>query len=133
MIEAYSKNIDVAANANIPLNNVKLIKGNYVTLQGVSSLQFNHCGVYHLTCNGSISGTGDLQIQLMKNGVIQQETVTPITGTANVNIPFALDTFVQVPNNNTNCCCQSPVEVSLMNAGVEATFPLIDVKVTKVC
>lgn len=133
MIEAYSRNIDVAANANIPLNNVKLIKGKYTELQGVGSLQFNHCGVYHLTCNGSVTGTGDIVIQVMKNGIIQPETVMPITGTAAVDIPFALDTFIQVPNNNGPCCCQAPVEVSLNNAGVDATFNLIDVKVTKVC
>lgn len=132
MIEAYSNNITVAANSNIPFNNVKLLKGNYTTLQGVGTLQFNHCGVYHLTCNGSVTGTGDILIQLVKNGVIQQETVTPITGPANSDIPFAFDTFIQVPNSGS-CCCQAPVEVAINNAGIEATFNLIDVKVTKVC
>lgn len=132
MLEVYSKNVTAAENSDIPFNNVKLIKGCYVSLLGAGSLQFNHCGVYHLTCNGSVSGTGDLVIQVNKNGVPQPETVTPITGTADADIPFAIDTFIQVPNSG-RCCCQTPVEVTINNAGVEAVFPLIDVKVTKVC
>lgn len=133
MIEAYSQNINVTANSNVPFNNVKLIKGRYTTLQGAGTFQFNHCGVYHLTCNGSVTGTGEIVLQVMKNGVVQPQTVTPITGAAGTDIPFALDTFIQVPNVNNGCCGQSPVEVVINNAGVDATFNLIDVKITKVC
>lgn len=132
MLEVYSKNVTVAEDSDVPFNNAKLIKGCYESLLGAGSLQFNHCGVYHLTCNGSVSGTGDLTIQVNKNGVPQPETVTPITGTADADIPFAIDTFIQVPNSG-RCCCQTPVEITIHNAGVEAVFALIDVKVVKVC
>lgn len=133
MIEVYSKNITVAENSAIPFNNVYLKKGNYEELSGVASIQFNHCGVYHFVAYGSITGTGDLVLQVMKNGVVLPQTVLPITGTADADIPFMIDTYIQVPNNNVKCCCQAPTQVEIVNAGVEATFSLIDVKTEKVC
>lgn len=133
MIELYSKNINVNENEAVPFNNVALFKGNYVTQAGAATIQFNHCGVYRVNLTGSISGTGDLALQFVKDGVVLPQTETPITGTADADIPFAIETLVQVSKNNGPKCCQSPTELQVINAGVAATFALADIKITKVC
>lgn len=133
MIELYSTNVAVTVNTEIPFNNVALKKGDYVTLSGAATLQFNHCGVYELDCHGVVTGTGDIVIEVTKDNVILPQTVMTITGADPVLTPFAFKTLIQVSRNNGPKCCQSPVEVKIMNAGVEATYDLIDVSVTKVC
>lgn len=132
MIEVYSENLDVAANSAIPFNSVALKKGEYESVNG-TALELNHCGVYRLNCHGSVTGDGDIVIQVFKDGVALPQTKLAITGTDNTDIPFAFETLVQVARNNGPCCCQSPTNVQIVNAGVADTFNLADVSITKVC
>jgi len=132
MIEVYSENVDVAANSAIPFNSIALKKGDYESVNG-TTLELNHCGVYRLSCHGSVTGDGDIVIQAFKDGVALPQTKLSITGTANTDIPFAFETLIQVSRNNGPCCCQSPTNVQIMNAGVAATFNLAKVSITKVC
>lgn len=132
MIEVYSENVDVAANSAIPFNSVSLKKGDYESVNG-ATLELNHCGVYKLNCHGSVTGAGDIVIQVSKDGVLLPQTKLMITGTADADIPFTFETLIQVSHNNGPRCCQSPTNIQIMNAGVAATFNLADVSITKVC
>ena len=66
MIETYSRNITVAANTPIPLNNVALLKGATAEKQGTATLQFNKCCIYEVCVSASANAetAGDITIQL---------------------------------------------------------------------
>ena len=136
MLEVYSKNIDVLANAPITLNNVALLKGNSTQLQGVSTIQLNKVGIYEVTVSAvaTASTAGEISIQLEKNGVLQPQAVSAVTAadtTSSYSLGFT--TLVQViQNNNYNCICTIPTNIDIINTGVAATFNSITVTVVRV-
>ena len=122
MLEVYSINVDAAANAALPLNNVSYKKGCNVEPSGTSSIALNRCGVYEVSVDGSAAAS--TTVQLYKNGIAQAQAQS--TGT---NPSFT--TFVSVEDNNTCCPCTSPVLIQIMNTA-ETTFNNINVAVRKV-
>lgn len=136
MLEVYSKNIAVAADAPIALNNVALIKGASTELQGVSSILLNKCGIYQVSVNADATATptGNVSIQLYKNNVAVPEAISTGTiGDASAVVPLAFTTLIQVPtNSNINCPCNIPTTIEIMNTGVAATFNSITVTVVRV-
>ena len=137
MIQVYSKNITVNADASIPFNNVALIKGCSVRQQGTSTLLFNKSGIYELTISATANAetAGDISIQLEKNNVLQPQAISTVTAADTATLyTLGFSTFVQVPQNNCNCNCSTiPTTVEIMNVGESATFDTIDVIVTKIC
>ena len=136
MIDIYSKNVTVGADGTIPLNTVALMKGTSTQPLGAGSIQFNKCGIYQVKVSGSVVGSaaGEIEIQLEKDGVAQPQAISLITAAdATSNIPFSFTTLVQVPDNNNVCCpCAQTTVISLRNAGIEATYSIIDVTVVRV-
>lgn len=136
MLEVYSKNVNVAENANIPLTTVALLKGTSTQLLGASTIQLNKCGVYEVTVSGSVVGSaaGEIIVQLEKNGVAQPQAVSLITAAdATSQLPFSFTTLVQVPDNNyINCPCATTTTISLRNTGIEATYSTINVTVVRI-
>ncbi len=140
MLEVYSKNITVPSGADIPLNNVALIKGNTVVNSGTSTISFNRSGIYEVIVSATVSSCGvssksqaDIAIQLYKDGVAVPQAVT---GTQETGLESALSfaTLVQVQENNCRCsCCESPTNITIKNINEEATFETVDVVVTKIC
>lgn len=134
MIETYSNNITVAANAAVPMNTA-FRKGTTVTKSGDATLQLNKCGIYVVDVNAvGVAGAGGLiTIQLLVNGVavpyaFASETAADTTSTHNL----AFSTKVQVPATYNECCpCSTPFTVTLVNTGVETTYSLVNVLVTK--
>lgn len=137
MIETYSRNITVAANTPIPLNNVALLKGATVEKQGTATLQFNKCGIYEVCVSASVNAetAGDITIQLQKDDVLQPNSVSTATAADTSTIyPLSFTTLVQVGHNNCPCnACAAPTNVNIINAGEPATYDAIDVVVTKIC
>lgn len=135
MLEVFSTDVTVASGGIIPLNSVIIDKGCSAKLIGAGSIEFNKCGVYLVTVNAnSISqdATGEVSIQLSKNGTLyaipSSETVVNATATH----ALALSALVQVPGNNSKCnACTVPTIVSVVNAGNAAVID-IDVVVTPV-
>ena len=123
MLEVYSTDIEVAANAAIPFQNVSLKKGCTAELSGTSTINLNKCGVYMVECDGSAEAT--TTIQLYKDGIAQPQAQS--TG----GTP-AFTTLVQVPENNSCCPCASGVSLQIVNT-TTATFTDINVCVTKIC
>ncbi len=123
MLEAYSLNQAVGADAAIPFNNVSIQKGCTAKLNGVSTIELNKAGVYMVAFDGT-AGT-DTLVQLYKDGVAQPQAQS--TGT---NVSFV--TLVQVPNNNTCCCNTSPTSLRVVNE-TAGTFTNANIVVTKVC
>ena len=136
MLEVYSNNIEVAAQAPIQLNNVSLLKGTSSLLQGVSTIQLNKCGVYEVTISATATaGTaGVISIQLEKDGVLQPQAMVATTA-ADLTTQYALGftTLVQVTHNNVpNCVCSTPTNIEFINTGVDATYNHVSVTVVRV-
>jgi len=133
MIETYSNNITVPANSAVPLNTV-LKKGCTVEKSGDATIKFKKCGLYIVNVNATgIAGSGGLMtLQLMINGTVvpfafASETAADTTSTHNL----AFSARVQVPYNDSCCACAPEFTATLLNAGVEATYSLVNVLVTK--
>lgn len=135
MIETYSNNITVAPNSAIPLNTV-FKKGCTVEKSGDATIQMNKCGIYEVSVNatGIAQDGGLITLQLMVNGVsvpyaYASETASDTTSTHSLGFT----TKVQVPVNfNEYCACSPAFLVTLMNTGVETTYSLVNVIVTKI-
>ena len=123
MLEIYSLNKAVGANAPVSFDNTSVKKGCTATLSGASTVQLNKCGVYMVSVDAS-AGTSTT-IQLYKNGVAQPQAQS--TGTSP-----AFVTLVQVDKNNSCACCASPVTLQVVNT-TAATFTNINMAVTKIC
>ena len=124
MIEGYSLNVAVGANTPIPFNNTTIQKGCSAVKAGTSSFELNKKGVYMVAFDSS-TGTAST-VQLYKNGVAQPQAQTIGTGS------LGFYTLVQVPQDNTTCCCTSPTLVQVMNTS-PSTFSNANVCITKVC
>ena len=154
MIETYSKNIDVAESTAIPLNTIALMKGCTATKSGTTAIQLQRAGIYEV----NVSATAKLQalasaptsttdstaaqatepnviaIQLYKDNVTQPQAYSAVTASDTTSLhPLSFTTLIQVPTNNSQCCCSSPVTIDIVNQGADATYDTIDVVVTKIC
>ena len=124
MLEVYSLNVTVAANASVPLNNVTLKKGCTATTSGASSIALNKCGVYMVSVDASSAAAAT--IQLYKNGIVQPQAQS--TGTTPNFV-----TLVQVDENNSCCPCASATTIQVVNtADAAATFTDFNIVITKV-
>lgn len=138
MLETYGKNVAVVTNQSIPFNSVSIQKGCTAIKTSVDTIQLNKCGVYmvEFDCSGSITGAtaGTISVQLAKDGVLQPQAFTSSTPTANTDIrSMSFQTLVQVKENNSCRCCDSPTVITLVNTGLDATYTQVNATVTKIC
>lgn len=133
MLEVYSKNVSVAANAQIPLNDVSIVKGKTAQLQGAGSiaLSANRCGVYKITVNASVTPTaeGIASIQMEKNGTLVDNAISSADATADSTVALSFTTLV--PVQASNCECAIPTTLSFVS-GSAATINSINVVVDKI-
>lgn len=136
MLQAYSSNLDIAANTAYPLNNVTLKKGCSVVLSGPSTIQLNQRGVYLIHYDGYALATtnGEVSTQLYINGVAQPEAISSFDAadTTDTQQVLHFETCVQVSNNNCNCnLTSSPTIIQFINTGVAIENAHINIIVTK--
>lgn len=122
MLEIYSTNIDVEADAVIPFQNVALKKGCTAELSGTNTINLNKCGVYMVACDASASAA--TTIQLYKDGIPQAQAQS--TGT-----DLSFTTLVQVNENNSCCACASPTSLQIYS-DTAVTFANVNVSITKI-
>lgn len=122
MLEAYSSNITVVADQAIPFNNLALKKGCTVELITPTTLQFNKCGIYRVTCNAS-AGTAS-GLSLYKNGTLQPQS------TSEGENP-CVDTFVVAEQNANDCPCSIPTTAQIID-DTAGTLTNVSIKVVKV-
>ena len=136
MIQGYSSDITVAADAIYPLNNITLKKGCSVTLSGTSTIQLNQKGVYLIQYDGyaaPAAATGEVSTQLYVNEVAQPEAISSFEATADqATQTLHFQTCVQVAHNNCNCnLTTSPTILQFKNTGIGVESAHINVIVTK--
>ena len=122
MLEAYSLNVAVSANSNVPFNSTSLQKGCTVTRTAPDTFVLNKCGVYMVSVDASAAASTTLQ--LYKDGVAQAQAQS--TG---LNPSFV--TLVQVGKNNSCCPCASGTTLQVRNT-VEGTLTDANIAITKV-
>lgn len=135
MLEGYSTNIEVATDASIPFNNVTIEKGCTAKLNAPASISLNKSGVYMVAVDaaGIPTTAGIMSIQLSKDGVLQPQAQSLVTGATTDIDNMSFTTLVQVKENNTCSCCTSPTIVRVINTGVPATYNIANICVTKIC
>lgn len=134
MLQAYSSNLDVAANAAYSFNNITIHKGCAERLSGPSSIELNTQGVYMIAVDGfATAGAATLvSVQLYVNGVAQPQAISAFTGISGAVDTFNFETLVQVKNNNCPCnCTASPTVLQVLNGDTNVTNAHINIKVTK--
>lgn len=123
MLQAYSLNIDVAADGIVPFTNVSLDKGCSERITGTGTIELEKAGVYEVTVDGTASAATTLQ--LVRNGVVLPQAQS--TGTT-----LGFKTFVQVDHSNCNCNCRtSPVTLQVSNS-TAVTFDNVNITVRKI-
>lgn len=137
MIQAYTKNTTVAANATIPLNNVSTIKGCTTTTSGNSAISLNKKGVYMVSVDAIVTAgiIGIIQFQLSQNGTLLPQAITAESAT-DITGQHALSfvTLIKVEENACRCDCSTPdTIINFVNNGVQATYNNFNVVVTKIC
>ena len=136
MIQAYSTNISVPANNNIPLNNLKIRKGCNENLAAPATIQLQKRGVYVVSVDayGSAAAPGEISVQLVKNGVPQPSAISQANvAAADSIVTLGFKDLVQVPQDNNACCCTSPTELSFVTGDTDITGLHFNVVVTKLC
>ena len=78
MLQAYSTNLSMDANAAYPFNNIVVDKGCAETLSAPASIQLNQRGVYLVEVDGFGTGAdaADGTTQLVVNGVAQPQAIS---------------------------------------------------------
>lgn len=135
MLQAYSSDLTIAANAAFPFNNVTVDKGCAETLSAPASIQLNQRGVYLVEVDGFATGgaQGTGSTQLVVNGVAQPQAISSYAAAAGDISNFGFKTFVQVTSNNCPCnCVSSPTVLQVVNGEVDLTEAHINVVVTKI-
>ena len=135
MIQGYSTNLEVAAGAMYPINNITLKKGCSVIQSAPATFQLNQRGIYLVHYDGYAAATvgGTVSTQLYINGVAQPEAVSTFEAAdvADAN-SLQFETLVQVVNNNCNCnLTSSPTVLQFSNNGVAVDDAHINVVITK--
>ena len=135
MLQAYSSNLAVAANAAFTFNNITVDKGCSDTLSAPASIQLNQRGVYLVEVDGFATPAAAtlVSVQLYVNGVAQPQATSSFTGVVAAVDTFSFKTFVQVTENNCNCnCTSSPTVLQVINGDTALTDAHINVVVTKI-
>lgn len=123
MLEAYSLNIAVGADADIPFNNVTIEKGCTARLTAPATIELNRKGIYIVYFDGVAAAS--TTVQLYKDGIAQPQAQS--TGTS-----VSFITLVQVPYDNSCACSTSPTVLRMVNT-TATTFTNVNVAVTKLC
>ena len=137
MLETYSQNITVLQNTAIPFNSTSIRKGCTAVKTDVNTIELNKSGIYMVSFDAVAStstASGNIVVQMSKNGTLQPQAITATTSTGTTDIEsLSFVTLVQVSEDNSCSCCDSPVILKFLNTGIGATYVQANVVVTKIC
>ena len=136
MLQAYSSDLTVGANALFPFNNVILNKGCNVSLSGAATVQLNKQGVYMIQVDGFATpdAATEVSVQLIVNGVPQPQAISTFVPAAVTDTrTFGFTTFVRAFENNCKCnCLTSPTTIQVQNGDTDLTDAHINIVVTQI-
>ena len=136
MLQVYSSNLAVDANAVFPFNNVVMDKGCGETLSAPATIQLNKQGVYLIEMDGFATpdAATEVSVQLYVNGVAQPQAISTFVPAAITDTrTFGFKTFVRVVQNNCPCnCLSAPTTLQFINGDTALTDAHINVVVTQI-
>jgi hypothetical protein len=136
MLQVYSSNLTVDANAVFPFNNVVMDKGCGETLSAPATIQLNKAGVYLVEMDGFATpdAATEVSVQLVVNGVAQPQAISSfVPASATDARTFGFKTFVRVLENNCPCnCLTSPTTLQFLNGDTGVSEAHINVVITKI-
>ena len=137
MLETYSQNITVLQNTAIPFNSTSIRKGCTAVKTDVNTIELNKSGIYMVSFDAVASTSttsGNIVVQMSKNGTLEPQAITATTSTGTTDIEsLSFVTLVQVSEDNSCNCCDSPVILKFLNTGIGAIYVQANVVVTKIC
>ena len=136
MLQIYSSNLVVDANAVFPFNNIVVDKGCAEALSAPATIQLNQRGVYLVEMDGFATpdAATEVTVQLMVNGVAYPQAITSFVPAAVTDTrTFGFKTFVRVLENNCPCnALTSPTTLQFMNGDTALSDAHINVVITKI-
>ena len=137
MLETYSQNVTVLQNTAIPFNSTSIRKGCTAVKTDVNTIELNKSGIYMVSFDAVASTSttsGNIVVQMSKDGTLEPQAITATTSTGTTDIEsLSFVTLVQVSEDNSCNCCDSPVILKFLNTGIGATYVQANVVVTKIC
>lgn len=135
MLQAYSSNLEVAANAVFPFNNIVIDKGCGENLSAPATIQLNKQGIYLVEMDGFATpdAATEVTIQLYANGVAQPQAITSFVPAAVTDTrTFGFKTLIRVRENNCNCnLLSSPTTLQFINGDTALSDAHINVVITQ--
>lgn len=135
MLQVYSSNLAVDANAVFPFNNVVLDKGCGENLSAPATIQLNQRGIYLVEMDGFATpdAATEVSVQLYVNGVAQPQAISSFVPASITDTrTFGFKTYVRVLENNCQCnCLTSPTTLQFMNGTTALSDAHINVVVSK--
>lgn len=136
MLQVYSSNLTVDANAVFPFNNVFMDKGCGETLSAPATIQLNKAGVYLVEMDGFATpdAATEVSVQLVVNGVAQPQAISSFVPASVTDArTFGFKTFVRVLQNNCPCnCLTSPTTLQFINGDTGVSEAHINVVITQI-
>lgn len=136
MLQVYSSNLTVDANAVFPFNNVVVDKGCGEALSAPATIQLNKAGIYLVEMDGFATpdAATEVSVQLIVNGVAQPQAISTFVPAAITDTrAFGFKTFVRVMENNCPCnLLTSPTTLQFMNGTTALSDAHINVVITKI-
>lgn len=136
MLQVYSSNLAVEANAPFVFNNVVVDKGCGERLSGPSTIALEKRGVYLVEMDGFATpdAATEVSVQLQVNNVAQPQAITTFVPAAVTDTrTFGFKTFVRVLENNCNCnYLTTPTTLTFINGDTALTDAHINVVVTQI-
>lgn len=123
MLEVYTNNATVAADEVIPLSNVKVQKGPSSTVAG-NTINLNRRGVYLVSADGTAvaSAQGIVGFSIYKDGVEDPSAVTAVTAASGATAACGFTTMIQVDRDATPAPGSYPVQLQIINGGIDADW-----------
>ena len=135
MLQVYSDNLAVAANAAFTFNNIVIDKGCAETLGAPASIELNQRGIYLVEMDGFATpdAATEVSVQLMINGVAQPQAISSFIPASITDArTFGFKTLVRVVENNCQCnCLTSPTTLQFINGDTAVSDAHINVVITK--
>lgn len=136
MLQIYSTNLAVEANAPFVFNNVVLDKGCGERLNDPSTIALEKRGIYLVEMDGFATSAAvtEVSIQLYVNNMPLPQAITTFVPAAVTDTrTFGFKTFVRILENNCNGNCLTvPTTLQFMNGTTVLTNAHINVVVTKI-
>ena len=136
MLQVYSSNLAVDANAVFPFNNIVIDKGCGEALSAPATIQLNKAGINLVEMDGFATpeAATEVSVQLIVNGVAQPQAITSFVPAAITDTrTFGFKTFVRVLENNCKCnCLTSPTTLQFMNGATALSDAHINVVITTI-